>query len=163
MGNSRMKIAPFTIRIADAALADLRDRLARTRWPDELNDADWGWGTLSGSLRRLVEYWGSGFDWRVQEAALNQLPQFRAELDGLNIHFVHVRGTGEKPFPLVITHRGPARSSRCAGLPLTDPAAHGGDLADAFDVSCHRCRYGSPIGRPSPACRRRRSRIYGRG
>jgi pimeloyl-ACP methyl ester carboxylesterase len=128
--------SPFRIAIPDADLADLRDRLARTRWPDEINDADWSYGTSLAPLRALVEYWANGFDWRAQEAALNELPQFRAEIDGLPVHFVHRLGVGPRPFPLVITHGWPGSFIEMRKiLPLlADPAAHGGDAADAFDV-----------------------------
>lgn len=102
-----MKVVPFSIRIEDAALVDLKGRLARTRWPDEINDDDWTWGTRSDYLRRLVGYWASGFDWRAQETELNRLPQFQAEFDGLRIHFVHIRGSGPACFPLVLTHGWP--------------------------------------------------------
>jgi len=131
-----MNVAPFSIRIEDATLADLKDRLARTRWPDEINDEGWAWGTRSDYLRRLVGYWVSGFDWRVQEAELNRLPQFRAEFDGLRIHFVHVRGVGPACFPLVLTHGWPGSFIEMRKIIplLTDPAAHGGEAADAFDV-----------------------------
>lgn len=121
-----MRVTPFTIAIPDTALTDLRDRLHRTRWPDEINDDDWAWGTRADVLRPLVEYWADGFDWRAQEAALNRLPQFRAEVDGLNIHFVHVKGSGAGRTPLLITHGWPGSFIEMRGLiPL---------LADRFDL-----------------------------
>ena len=131
-----MKVTPFTIDIPDAALTDLRDRLARTRWPDEINDDAWGWGTPLSYLPKLVAYWAHGFDWRAQETALNRLPQFRVEIDAFNVHFVHARGTGPAPFPLVITHGWPGSFVEMRKIIplLTDPGAHGGDPADAFDV-----------------------------
>lgn len=111
-----MRVTPFTIAVPDADLSDLRDRLRRTRWPDEINDDDWTWGTRSDVLRDLVAYWADGFDWRAQEAALNRLPQFRADVDGLGVHFVHVRGTGATPRPLLISHGWPGSFIEMRGL-----------------------------------------------
>lgn len=127
---------PFKIDIPDAAIADLRERLLRARWPDEINDDAWEWGTRGEILRRFVQRWATEYDWRACEAALNALPQFRTEIDGLNIHFVHVRGKGPNPHPLIITHGWPGSFVEMRRtLPLlTDPAAHGGDPRDAFDV-----------------------------
>jgi len=87
-----MNVTPFSVCIESAMLTDLRERLLCTRWPDEINDNTWDWGTRSDCLRKLVDHWLTGFDWKVQEAALNRLPQFRATIDGLGIHFVHIRG-----------------------------------------------------------------------
>ena len=131
-----MNIRPFRIAIDDAAIADLHARLDRTRWPDEINDDDWSWGTSLPWLRGLAEYWRHGFDWRAQEARLNALPQFIATIDGHDIHFVHIRGKGPKPLPLVLTHGWPGSFVEFeAIIPLlTDPAAHGGNAADAFDL-----------------------------
>lgn len=133
-----MRIEPFRIAISDEALADLRERLARTRFPDEIPGTGWEYGTDLAYLRELVAYWRERYDWRAAEARLNALPQFRAEVDGLGIHFIHVRGRGPRPLPLVITHGWPGsvvEFERIIG-PLSDPAAHGGDPADAFDVVC---------------------------
>lgn len=133
-----MRIDPFRIAVPDAVLADLRERLARTRFPDEIPGSGWGYGTELAYLRELVAYWRDEYDWRAAEARLNALPQFRAEVGGLGIHFIHVRGTGPRPFPLVITHGWPGSVAEFVDVigPLTDPAAHGGDPADAFDVVC---------------------------
>jgi pimeloyl-ACP methyl ester carboxylesterase len=131
-----MRIEPFRIAIPEAALADLRERLDRARWPDQLDGVGWEWGTDLAYLRDLVAYWHRRFDWRAREAELNRLPQFMAELDGLRIHFIHQRGRGPAPLPLVITHGWPGSFVEMTKiLPLlTDPAAHGGDAGDAFDV-----------------------------
>ncbi|MCW3475732.1 epoxide hydrolase family protein [Limobrevibacterium gyesilva] len=131
-----MQVSPFEIRIPAAELEDLKARLARTRWPDEVNDADWSYGTRLDFLHRLVGYWQDGFDWRAQEARLNALPQFIADIDGLPIHFVHARGAGPRPFPLVITHGWPGSFAEMEDIVpmLADPAQHGADEADAFDV-----------------------------
>ena len=127
---------PFRIAVPDEALADLRARLANTRWPDDVNDADWSYGTPLAVARDLAAHWRDGYDWRAAEARLNRLPQFLLDIDGTDIHFVHVRGKGPAPMPLLISHGWPGsfvEMERIIPL-LTDPAAHGGDAADAFDV-----------------------------
>src|SRR2546426_7154467 len=131
-----MHLEPFRIAVPDAVLADLRERLARTRFPDEIPDSGWTYGTNLAYLRELVAYWRERFDWRAAEARLNALPQFRARVGGLGIHFIHVRGTGPAPLPLVVTHGWPGSVAEFVDVvgPLTDPARHGGDPADAFDV-----------------------------
>ena len=133
-----MRIDPFRISVPDSVLSDLRERLARTRFPDEIPGSGWGYGSELAYMRELVAYWRERFDWRAAEARLNALPQFRAEVGGLGIHFIHVRGKGPRPFPLVITHGWPGSVAEFVEIigPLTDPAAHGGDPADAFDVVC---------------------------
>jgi pimeloyl-ACP methyl ester carboxylesterase len=131
-----MRKTPFTISIDDDRLDDLHCRLRHTRWPDSLPDMDWADGTDHTFLQRLTEYWRTDFDWRAQEARLNAFPQFVAELDGVGIHFIHQRGKGPDPHPLVLTHGWPGTGFDMAGLIplLTDPGGHGGDPADAFDV-----------------------------
>ena len=131
-----MQIEPFRIAVPDAVLADLRERLARTRFPDEIPGSGWTYGTNLGYLRELVAYWRDRFDWRAAEVRLNALPQFRARVGDLGIHFIHQRGVGPAPLPLVITHGWPGSVAEFAEVigPLTDPARHGGDAADAFDV-----------------------------
>ncbi len=127
---------PFRIAVPEAALQDLRDRLARTRWPDPAPAGGWEQGAELGYLRRLAEYWRTQFDWRACEERLNRLPQFIANVDGLDVHFVHVRGQGPKPLPLLLTHGWPSSFLEFEKIIplLTNPAAHGGDAADAFDV-----------------------------
>jgi pimeloyl-ACP methyl ester carboxylesterase len=129
-------IHPFRIEIPDAQLDDLRDRLARTRWPVELPDVGWSRGVPLGYLQDLAEYWRTGYDWRSQEAQLNELPQFTTEIDGQNVHFLHVRSPEPAALPLIITHGWPGSIVEFLDVigPLTDPSAHGGDPADAFDV-----------------------------
>jgi len=131
-----MSVQPFTIEVADEVLADLRWRLAATRWPDEIAGAGWDYGTNEDYLRELVAYWRDDFDWRAQEVRLNQFAQFRADFDGVGVHFVHERGRGPHPLPLIITHGWPSSFAQMLKIipPLTDPARHGGDPADAFDV-----------------------------
>jgi len=134
---------PFSARTAPAALEDLRVRLRATRWPDAPEDAGWSLGTDLGYLRELVGYWADDFDWPAQEAALARIPRFRVRLGDLRIHFAHVRAAAplnasrHRPvLPLVLSHGWPDSFWRYAKvIPLlTDPAAHGADPADAFDV-----------------------------
>ena len=130
------KINPFRIDIPQADLDDLRERLARTRWPDELPGTGWSYGVPSSYARELAEYWRTGYDWRKQEAALNEYPQFTTEIDGQNIHFLHVRSPEPDALPLILTHGWPGSIAEFMKVigPLTDPRAHGGDPADAFHV-----------------------------
>lgn len=128
--------APFTLRVPDDALTDLRDRLARTRWPDQAPGAPWAYGTDLGYLQELVAYWRDRFDWRAAEARLNALPQFKVRLHGIDVHFLHVAGQGPDPCPLLLLHGWPGSVLEFLELipRLTDPARFGGDPADAFSV-----------------------------
>src|SRR5258708_5539347 len=103
-----MQIQPFEIRVSDAVLDDLRLRLFRTRWPDEIKGSGWQRGVSLEYLRELVHYWVDGFDWRAQERALNRFSHFRGTVGGLGIHFIHERGEGPNPLPLIVTHGWPA-------------------------------------------------------
>lgn len=127
---------PFAVAIGDDVLADLRDRLSRTRFPGDFGNREWTYGTNEDYLRDLVGYFLDEFDWRAQERAINAVQQFTATVDGLPIHFVHERGRGPAPIPLVISHGWPETFWDLRKLigPLSDPAAHGGDPADAFEV-----------------------------
>ena len=129
-------IHPFRVEIPQADLDDLHDRLARTRWPDELAGVGWSRGVPLGYLQELAGYWRDGYDWRGQEARLNQLPQFTTEIDGQRIHFLHVRSPEPDALPLIVTHGYPGSVVEFLDLvgPLTDPRAHGGDPADAFHL-----------------------------
>jgi pimeloyl-ACP methyl ester carboxylesterase len=129
-------IRPFRIDIPQADLDDLRDRLHRTRWPDELPGVGWTRGVPLGYLKELAGYWADGHDWRKQEAKLNELPQFTTTIDGANIHFLHVRSPEPDALPLLLTHGWPGSVAEFLKVigPLTDPRAHGGDPADAFDL-----------------------------
>ncbi len=131
-----MTVMPFTVHIPQETLDDLGDRLGRTRWPDEVEGAAWDYGTNLAYVQALVAYWRASFDWRAQEADLNRFTHFRTELDGLGIHFIHERGAGPHPLPLLLVHGWPSSFLQMRKiLPLlTDPAAYGGDAADAFDV-----------------------------
>jgi pimeloyl-ACP methyl ester carboxylesterase len=130
------EIAPFRIEVADADIDDLRDRLRRTRWPEAATVDDWSQGVPLPYLQGLCRYWADGYDWRAREAKLNALPQFRTEIDGLGIHFLHVRSPEPDALALVLTHGWPGSIVEFAEVvgPLTDPAAHGGDPRDAFHV-----------------------------
>ena len=131
-----MDIEPFSIAILDADLADLKQRLARTRRAPPLADQGWSEGIDPDHLGRLLARWQDGFDWRAVEARLNRLPQYRARIDEHTIHFVHQPGAGPDPLPLVITHGWPGSFIEMeAIIPLlADPGAHGGDPADSFHV-----------------------------
>lgn len=131
-----MDPTPFTIQIPAEVLDDLRVRLARTRWPDPLPYPGWVAGADIGYLKELVAYWAAGFDWGAQEQRLNSFAQFTADIGGQRVHFVHERGRGPDPFPLVLTHGWPSSFAELLKLAplLTDPAAHGGDERDSFDV-----------------------------
>lgn len=131
-----MAIEPFHIHVSDTVLEDLQQRLARTRFPDEVNDAEWSYGTDLSYLKELVEYWRTRYDWRAAERALNEFHHFRTVVDGLGIHFIHERGVGSKPLPLLISHGWPGSIVEFTKIigPLADPARYGGDAADAFDV-----------------------------
>lgn len=128
-------VRPFTIRVSDAVLADLKARLARARFPDALQDG-WTYGTDLRYLKELVAYWRDRFDWREQERRLNRLEQFTTNIDGLTIHFIHRRSKQPNAFPLLVTHGWPGSFVEFTKIldPLTDPVAHGGRPDDAFDV-----------------------------
>jgi pimeloyl-ACP methyl ester carboxylesterase len=129
-------IEPFTIDVPQAVLEDLGERLARTRWTGDFANEDWGYGANAGYIRDLAAYWRDGYDWRAREARMNRLAQFRTAIDGVDIHFVHVRGKGPRRTPILLSHGWPWTFwdfHKVIG-PLTDPAAYGGDPADAFDV-----------------------------
>ncbi|NAS24725.1 alpha/beta fold hydrolase [Herbidospora sp. NEAU-GS84] len=131
-------VTPFRLEVPEAELRDLRERLARTRWPDKETVDDWSQGVPLAYLRELCRYWAEEYDWRATERRLNTLPQFRTTLDGLGIHFVHVRSPHQDALPLVLTHGWPGSIVEFLKVigPLTDPPAHGGDAADAFHVVC---------------------------
>jgi pimeloyl-ACP methyl ester carboxylesterase len=129
-------ILPFRIDIPQANLDDLRDRLVRTRWPDELPGTGWSRGVPLAYLKDLAEHWRTSFDWRKQEALLNELPQFTATIDGQTIHFIHARSPEPDALPLILIHSWPGsivELIRTVGA-LSDPRTHGGDPADAFHV-----------------------------
>jgi pimeloyl-ACP methyl ester carboxylesterase len=127
---------PFTLHVGHAALGDLRERLSRARWPGVLDGTGWEDGTSSAWMRDLVDWWCDGFDWRAQEAEINRFAHFHAKVGDPRLHFIHERGHGPSPLPLVLTHGWP--STFCELLPLipllTQPERHGARADDAFDV-----------------------------
>jgi microsomal epoxide hydrolase len=129
-------IRPFRLAIDEAAVLDLRTRIDRTRWPDELNDAQWSYGTSLPYLRDLTHYWRNQYDWRAGEARINALPQFLTAIDGLDLHFVHARSRHPEATPLLITHGWPGSIVEFLELipRLTQPERHGGQPEDAFHV-----------------------------
>jgi pimeloyl-ACP methyl ester carboxylesterase len=129
-------ITPFTYHAPQGALDDLKRRLAQTRWPEGETVSDWSQGVPLAKLRALVEYWRTGYDWRRCEATLNGFAQYRTEIDGLNIHFLHVRSRHANALPIIITHGWPGSVIEFFKIirPLTDPTAHGGQAQDAFHV-----------------------------
>ncbi len=126
----------FTIHVPDAALYDLQQRLALTRWPDQIPASGWQYGTDLTYLQELVTYWQNDYDWRAQERRLNTLPQYRVQLDDIMLHYIHQPGIGPAPLPLIISHGWPGSIYEFVKIigPLTDPATYGGDPRDAFTV-----------------------------
>jgi pimeloyl-ACP methyl ester carboxylesterase len=131
-------VSEFRIAIPDAELDDLRARLRAARWPERETVQDWSQGVPLAYLRELCAYWANEYDWRATEARLNALPQFRTTIDGLAIHYLHVRSPQPDALPLIITHGWPGSIIEFLDVigPLTDPPAYGGDAADAFHVVC---------------------------
>jgi pimeloyl-ACP methyl ester carboxylesterase len=136
IGMTTDDIKPFRVEIDEAELVDLRERLARTRWPDRGVVDDWAHGIPLAYVQELCRYWAEEYDWRRAEARLNQHPGFRTEIDGLAIHFLHVRSPHEGALPLVMTHGWPGSVVEFLKVigPLTDPPAHGGAARDAFHL-----------------------------
>lgn len=129
-------LRPFNFQASQASLDDLRRRIAQTRWPDRETVDDQSQGIQLEKLKPLVEYWGTSYDWRKAEAKLNALPQFMTTIDGVDIHFIHVRSRHPNAMPLIMTHGWPGSVLELLKTvgPLTDPAAHGGSAGDAFDL-----------------------------
>jgi pimeloyl-ACP methyl ester carboxylesterase len=129
-------VRPFRISIEEEAIQDLRRRIAATRWPDKETVTDPSQGVQLATMQKLARYWGTDYDFRRVESRLNALPQFMTEIDGLDIHFIHVRSKHENALPLIITHGWPGSVIEMLKIvgPLTDPAAHGGSAEDAFHL-----------------------------
>ena len=129
-------LRPFRVNVPDEALVDLRRRLAATRWPERETVTDRSQGNKLATMQALVRYWASGYDWRRCEAKLNALPQFMTEIDGLDIHYIHVRSKHENALPLIVTHGWPGSVIEQMGIidPLTNPTAYGASAADAFHL-----------------------------
>ena len=134
--SSETEIRPFRVDLPEEAVADLLRRIAATRWPHKELVADRSQGVQLATITELARYWAADYDWRACEARLNALPQFTTEIDGVDIHFIHVKSRHENALPLVITHGWPGSVIELLGVvgPLTDPAAHGGSADDAFDL-----------------------------
>ncbi len=132
------RIEKFEIRVEDAVLDDLKQRLARTRWTDQIEGSGWDYGTDAAYLKELCEYWREKFDWRRQEAQLNRFDHYRTELDGQTLHFVHRRSPVKGALPLVLTHGWPGSFWLFYKIidVLADPESHGGRAEDAFHVIC---------------------------
>jgi epoxide hydrolase len=135
-GRTDTELRPFQIDVPQADLDGLQDRLARSRWPDELPGVGWSRGVPLDYIKELAEYWQNEYDWRKWEAKLNEYPQFTTTVDAQNIHFLHVRSPEPDALPLILTHGWPGSIVEFLHIigPLTDPRAHGGDPADAFHV-----------------------------
>ena len=129
-------IRPFQVHVPEAALTDLRRRIAETRWPDKETVTDRSQGNQLAKLQEIVRYWGSDYDWRKVEARLNALPMFMTEIDGVDIHFIHVRSKHENALPLIVTHGWPGSIIEQLKIidPLTNPTAHGASASDAFHL-----------------------------
>jgi epoxide hydrolase len=130
------RVQPYRVNIPQANLDDLRERLSRTRWPDELQGVGWSYGVPLDYLRELVEYWRTAYDWRRIEGRINSFPQFITTIDGEQVHFLHVRSSEPDALPLICTHGWPMSVVEYLEMiePLTNPAAHGGEARDAFHV-----------------------------
>jgi pimeloyl-ACP methyl ester carboxylesterase len=131
-----MNIKPFSLPYSEAAVEDLRLRLAQTRWPDEIPGTGWEYGVDLNFIRRLCDYWKDQFDWKAQLETLSAFHHYRGTVDGISIHFIHERGRGTAPIPLVLTHGWPGSFLEMLKIIplLTDPASYGGDPANSFDV-----------------------------
>ncbi len=149
-------VRPFRINVPEEALVDLRRRVLATRWPDRETVTDRSQGAQLAKIQELVRYWGTDYDWRKVEAQLNALPQFLTEIDGLDIHFLHVRSRHPNALPLIITHGWPGSILELLKVigPLTDPTAHGGARRTPSISSSPRC-----LGMAFRASRRARAGI----
>ena len=129
-----MTVEKFQIATPELDLLDLRARLSRTRWPNEVANAGWGQGTNLSYLKELATYWEKQFDWRLQESRLNQFNHFRTDVQGLKLHFIHEKGKGPGPIPLVLIHGWPSSFTEMLKVipQLTDPSSYGGDPGSIF-------------------------------
>ncbi len=129
-------VRPFTVAIPNSEIDDLKQRLARTRWPNPETVPDWSQGVRLENAKSLIDYWEREYDWRRFESELNRFPQFLTQIDGLDIHFIHVKSKNPNAMPLILTHGWPGSIVEFLKLigPLTDPVAFGGNVEDSFDV-----------------------------
>src|SRR5512145_1096267 len=135
-GSDKAVIRPFQVNVPEAELIELRRRIKATRWPDRETVTDSSQGVQLVTMQKLARYWATDYNWRKVEAKLNALPQFITEIDGLDIHFIHVRSKHESALPLVVTHGWPGSVIEQLKIidPLTNPTAHGASASDAFHV-----------------------------
>src|SRR5438067_1436907 len=135
-GSDKSAIRPFRVNIPEAELSELRRRINATKWPDRETVSDQSQGVQLATIQRLARYWGTEYDWRKCEARLNALPPLITEIDGLDIHFIHVRSKHENALPMIVTHGWPGSVVEQLKIidPLTNPTAHGGSGSDAFDL-----------------------------
>ena len=135
-GEGGTEVRPFSFSFSDEELADLRRRIAATKWPDVETVPDESQGVKLGTMQKLARYWGTDYDWRKGEAKLKAVPHFITEIDGLDIHFIHVRSTRENALPMIVTHGWPGSIIEQLKIihPLTNPTANGGSASDAFDL-----------------------------
>jgi Epoxide hydrolase N terminus len=135
-GDEHDAIRPFRVNIPEQTLADLRRRIMATQWPEKELVSDQSQGVQLATMEELAHHWGQQYDWRKIEAKLNSLPQFITNIDGLDIHFIHVRSKHENALPLIVTHGWPGSVIEQLKIigPLTDPTAHGANASDAFDL-----------------------------
>jgi hypothetical protein len=133
---SRPEVRPFRIDVPDEELVDLRQRILATRWPERETVSDESQGVPLATIQELAGYWATDYDWRKCETKLNALPQFMTEIDGLDIHFIHLRSKHENALPLIVTHGWPGSVTEQMKIidPLTNPTAHGGNVSDAFHL-----------------------------
>ena len=156
---SESEIRPFKVDIPETDLDDLKERLERVRWPDELPDAGWAYGVPLRYVRELVDHWRGGYDWRAHEARINAYPQFETTVDGQSVHFLHVRSPEPDALPLIATHGWPMSVVEYLDMigPLSDPSSHRGDPADAFHLvvpSVPGIGFSGPTSEPGWDCRR---------
>src|ERR671915_1843325 len=135
-GSDKTAIRPFRVNVPEAELTELRRRINATRWPERETVTDASQGVQLATIQALARYWATDYDWRKAEAKLNALPQFVTTIDGLDIHFIHVRSKNPNALPLIVTHGWPGSVIEQLKIidPLVNPAAHGGRAEDSFDV-----------------------------
>ena len=163
--SSETEVRPFRADMPDEAIADLRQRVAATRWPHKELVADRSQGVQLATIQELARYWAADYDWRACEARLNALPQFKTEIDGVDIHFIHVKSPHPEALPLIMTHGWPGSVIELLDVigPLTDPAAHGGRPRTLSTSCCRPCpATASPASQPRSAGTPAVSRAPGR-
>ena len=133
---SDKQVTPFTLSVPDSVLSDLKQRLKNTRWPDEIPDNKWQYGADLGYLKDLCTYWADEYDWRANEVVINQFKQYKAQVAGIDLHFIYEKGKGTNPLPLLLSHGWPGSVYEFHKIipMLTDPASHGGSAEDSFTV-----------------------------